>query len=441
MKKFFVPVSFAAIGAVSVHAATYGPDITAMDASKIWSVSGSLRGFYDSNYQTSHVAQGSWGFEVSPSLSLLVPLQQTELGLRYTYGLYYYTYRASHNQNPIDQSHEADLWIDHAFTERLEGRIQDTFVYSQEPSLSVTASPLPYRTDQNSLQNLGTVSSHMEWTGLFSTDLSYQNTLVQYANSGTTELGLLAGTQQPSLAGYLNTLGQSISLHLNYQYTPDLSFLVGYQFGIVKYTANEPIGLIKIHGVFTGRFYNSSNLNNYSNYGYVGGNYEILGNLQALAYAGIQYVSNDNLPSGTSQDESSLEPYANVAITYTYLPGDYIQAGFTQSTSTSDTPDPDVTTGSLTTYQETSVLYASINHQITPFLLGSVVARWQDGSYHGGASDGTSQKWYSLGVDLSYQFNEHLSADLGYSFDYVTAAAGLESYNRSRVYLGATAAF
>jgi hypothetical protein len=454
MKKFLVPASIAALSAVSLHAqttaTTYAPDITAMDASKIWAVSGTLRGFYDSNYNTSHISQGSWGFEFSPSLSLLVPLQQTEIGLKYTYGLYYYAYRAHQNSNPIDQSHEADLWIDHAFTERVQGKVQDTFTYSQEPQLASTPTALPYRTQDNSIQNLGTVSLHNEWTGLFSTDLSYANTLVQYANSGTTEAGLLAAAglgpgapQTASLAGYLNMIGQTISLNLNYQFRPDLSFLVGYQFGLNRYTANEPIGIIFVHGapLMPFRFYNSSNLDSYSNYGYAGGNYQISGNLQASLAAGIQYIDNYDLPSGISQDETSLEPYVNLAITYTYLPGDYIQGGFTEQASTSNSPNPNQSTGSLTTYQQTSVLYASLNHQITPFLLGSLIGRWQDGIYHGGASDGESQMWYSFGFNLSYSFTQHWSADLGYNFDYVTAAAGLQSYNRSRVYLGATAAF
>ena len=56
-------------------------------------MSGTLRGFYDDNYNTAATGpskRGSFGFEVSPSVGLNVPLQQTELGLRYTYGLYYY---------------------------------------------------------------------------------------------------------------------------------------------------------------------------------------------------------------------------------------------------------------------------------------------------------------------------------------------------------------
>src|SRR5580704_17446130 len=125
MKKIFVSAGIAAIGAMSLHADEYAPDVTATDATKTWSVNGTLRGFYDDNINTAPNGQkeGSGGFEFSPALSLILPLQQTELGLRYTYGLYYYQQRENQGSNPIDQSHEADLWIDHAFSQRWEGKI------------------------------------------------------------------------------------------------------------------------------------------------------------------------------------------------------------------------------------------------------------------------------------------------------------------------------
>src|SRR5215469_5558263 len=111
MKKLFVSASLAAIGALTLHADEYAPDFTALDATKPWTVSGTLRGFYDDNFTTSPNGhkQGSGGFEFSPQASLIVPLEQTELGLRYTYGLYYYQQRENQGVNPIDQSHSVNL--------------------------------------------------------------------------------------------------------------------------------------------------------------------------------------------------------------------------------------------------------------------------------------------------------------------------------------------
>ncbi len=93
MKKLFVFVGLATAGSASLP--VYAQDLGPMQTTKIWSASASLRGFYDDNYTTSPNGdkQGSAGFEVSPSVQFNVPLQQTEIGLKYTYGLYYYQAR------------------------------------------------------------------------------------------------------------------------------------------------------------------------------------------------------------------------------------------------------------------------------------------------------------------------------------------------------------
>ena len=61
-----------------------------MASPKYWSVSGTLRGFYDDNYNIAGTGRGSGGVEVLPEVSFHMPLQQTDIGIRYTYGLYYY---------------------------------------------------------------------------------------------------------------------------------------------------------------------------------------------------------------------------------------------------------------------------------------------------------------------------------------------------------------
>src|ERR1017187_1258958 len=133
MKKFFVSLGLAAAGTASLHAA-YTPD--SQDNSKMWSLSATLRGFYDNNYTTTPKKHGSAGVEASPSFSLNMPLQQTEIGLRYTYGLYYYQQRENNGQRPIDQTHQLDVWLDHAFTSRWEANVKDTVSVSQDPALS-----------------------------------------------------------------------------------------------------------------------------------------------------------------------------------------------------------------------------------------------------------------------------------------------------------------
>ena len=189
MKKFFVSVGLIAVGTASLRGA-YAPEWNSMEAS-MWSVSGTLRGFYDDNYNTASSSslsggekKGSFGFEFSPQINLNVPLQQTELGVRYTYGMYYYQERENLGQNPIDQTHQLDLWVDHAFTERWQAKVQDSFVVGQEPELLDPNTSVTTRTAGNNIRNTGTLTVNTMWTRLFSTAFDYQNSIYDYQNSG-----------------------------------------------------------------------------------------------------------------------------------------------------------------------------------------------------------------------------------------------------------------
>ncbi|MGH7980876.1 MAG: hypothetical protein ACREE6_15980, partial [Limisphaerales bacterium] len=394
MKRIVVSAGLAAIGAMSLHASDYAPDFTAMNATKPWSVSGTLRGFYDDNYTTTSKKNGSGGFEFSPQIGLIMPLQQTELGLRYTYGLYYYQARENQGANPIDQTHQVDLWIDHAFTQRLEGKVQDTFVSQQDPELSSSPTALPYRAEGNNIENVGTVTGHYEWSMPFSTDVGYQNTWWDYQEHGATVAGLESG-QGATYAGLLNQDDHSIWVNLNYQYLPDLAFLVGYNFEYDDYTGDEPIGI-----ALAGPLYSDSR-NAISHKVYVGVQYAMTANLSILANAGFEYSDDYNLPDFDHQNPNSYQPTANIAVTYTYLPGDYVQVGFTQSEASAPLAAVDPSSGSVTLYQESSVIYATVNYEITPKLVGSVVGHYEHSTFQSGGANGESQDWYSFGLNLA----------------------------------------
>ena len=117
-----------------------------------------------------------------------IPMQQTEFGMRYTYGLYYYQDRESRSLNPFDQSHQVDLWVDHSFTERWEAKLQDTLAIGQEPELIQAG--VPYRINGNNIANTATLSLHTDWTRLFSTQLAFSDRIYSFENSGATTADL-----------------------------------------------------------------------------------------------------------------------------------------------------------------------------------------------------------------------------------------------------------
>jgi hypothetical protein len=412
----------AAAGMASLQAA-YAQDSS--HNSKLWSLSASLRGFYDDNYNTTPQKQGSFGFELNPTFSLNMPLQQTEIGLRYTYGLYYYQQREKDGQNPVDQTHQFDLWVDHAFTPRWDARVGDTVVVTQDPVLTAVGTATPTRVDGNYIANTFGLSLLTDWTQEFSTVLHYQNVLSFYENSGGTAV-------DPSYAGLLNRVEQTIGLDLQQAISPTTKVLIGYMFGLVNFTGNEQIA----QNQNTGAYYYSDSRDNWSQYGYVGVQHNFLENLTGSANVGVQYTDYYNDPSSTS----SLGPYADASLVYTYAAGSYAELGLTQTRNATDTVQVN-SQGQITQDQESTVVYASINHPLTPKLTGSVVGHYQYSVYNQGQYNSGSADFYNLGLNLTYAFNRHFSSDFGYNFDWYTTPVPGQDYTRNRVYLGVTATY
>lgn len=424
MKKFIVSVGLVAAGAASVqmaHADGGGVD------SKVWAVSASLRGFYDDNYATTPKKVGSYGFEVTPDLSVSAPLGQTEIGLRYIYGLYYYQKREQLNEKAYDQTHQVDLWLDHAFNERWHGKISDTLAVGQEPALINGGTP--YRVNGNNIADTATASLDTDWTRELSTSAIYTLGFYDFDQSGVTNIAV----QPASLAGELNRIENSIELDLKWHLDTQTTLFVGYTFEQVNYTGDEPIA-VNPHG---GDYYSKSR-DNRSHFVYVGAEHDLLANLSVDARAGVQYNDTYNDPYSSS----TYTPYASISATYTYLPGSYVQLGFTHQLNATDVTTVNAGNGSLTQNQETSTLYGSINHHITADLLGSIVAQWQNSSFSGGAFNNDTENNYSAGVSLTYNITRHFSCDAGYNYDKLQdnniANRGFE---RNRVYVGVTAAY
>jgi len=429
MKNFFIFVGLAAAGSASLQACAQ--ELTSMQSTKIWSVSSTLRGFYDDNFTTSPNGdkQGSAGYEVSPSVQFNVPLQQTDIGLKYTYGLYYYQERRNQGNDPYDQSHQVDLWLDHAFTERVQGTVKDTFAVGQEPTLlNPGGGPVvqPYRINGNNLANNANISLSSDWTREFSTVTTYNNSIYDFQNDNGT-------ATDPSLAGQLNRLDQFIGTDFRWMVQPETIALIGYRFQWVLFTAGEPIAPGNPSHPAT--FYSDVN-NNSSHFVYLGFHHSFLPNLNLAAQAGVQ----DTTYYNNSATPDFITPYVNITSSYTYAPGSYVQLGFMHEQSASANTSTG-SNGNITQGQQNSVFSASVNHRLTAKLLGSLVGTIQDSRYNQGAFNNNSEVTYSFGANLTYAFNQHFSTELGYNFDDLESNVPQNGYSRNRVYLGVTAAY
>jgi hypothetical protein len=300
----------------------------------------------------------------------------------------------------------------------------------QEPELIDPNTSLPRRVDGNNISNSGTLTLNTAWTRLFSTALNYQNSFFDYHNSGATIDNL--ATQGASLAGLLNRIEQLVSLDFQWHVAPETVAFFGGQFGVVNYMGDEPIALNT--GTSGPPIYYSDARDSRSYYGYVGVQRSMLANLSFTAKGGMQYTENYN------DNATSLNPYADISLIYTYLPGSYAQIGFTQTQNATDQVTPD-SNGHITLNTESSTVYASINHKLTSKLLGTVIGRWQHSVFNQGLYNNQESDYYNLGVNLSYRFTSHFLGEAGYNFDDIHSQVPGYSYTRNRVYLGVSATY
>src|SRR5688572_6262630 len=192
MKKIIASASLAALSAASVHAA-YAPGLSPQEKSKAWSISGTLRGFYDDNPTASIRSdkQESWGLELSPSLAVNLALDQTLIGFNYTYGLRYYEARQN---NDADHSHRVSFKINHAITERYKIDVSDTFNYAQEAELQgLVSNPTgTLRHELSYAHNNGRIAFTAELTPILGVVAEYQNDYWDFEQRGTVPGGSLS---------------------------------------------------------------------------------------------------------------------------------------------------------------------------------------------------------------------------------------------------------
>jgi len=427
MKKIVASVGMVALGASGLQAINI-PGITDDSPTKPWNVGISLRGFYDDNINTSH--QGSKdtvGMEVSPKIGFGMSWEQTKLTAGYTYIFKLYERKPAGNSDNYDQTHVFDAALDHVFSERYKGSAADSMVIGQEPDQLRAGNSFAtfQRVSGYNLRNYGTASLTAQLTPLLALKPAYNNTLYSYAQNG-------GNADNPSTVGLLDRIESSPSLDTLWTITPTTLGVVGFQFRQVWYTGDEEIGVTQNGSVKSG----DKDFRQY--YVYIGADTAFRQDLTGSARVGGQYIEYYHDPNG----QDGWGPYAQLSLKWTYNPDCYVEVGLTQDINATDvTGTGGGTANSFTVSTESTVLYGSINHQITPKLRGSLLGQIQNSYFQGGTFDGNSEQYYLVGVDFKYQFTPHFSGDAGYNFDRLDSDVPDRAYSRNRVYIGVSAAY
>ena len=420
MKKIIASAGLIAFGAAGLQAA-YAPGLSSMETSKPWSISATLRGFYDDNYNTAPSGPNkldSFGFEVMPKLGLNLSLDQTFIGLRYIYDLKYFEDRP---KNEFDQTHQFDAVLSHTFTERYSIDLTDSFVIAQEPELLEPTGGTLVRTEGNNIRNRAAVNFNAQLTTLLGLMFGYSNMFIDYEQDLADVLALPGGIP-PSRSYLLDRMQHLVTIDSRWQVLRQTVGILGYQFGMVDFMSNEMVGGVSADA-----------RNSRSHYVYIGADQNFRPDLTGSVRVGGQIVDYYN----DSSSDTSLSPYADASLTYNYTRGSFVQLGIRHARNATDINVLD---------QESTGVFLQLNHRITPHLTGNILGQFQhsvaNGSTQiGGGVDEAVDDIYLVGLNLSYRFNQYLSTEVGYNYDRLISDLSSRSFSRNRVYVGVTASY
>jgi hypothetical protein len=403
------------------------PGLSSTELSKPWSISASVRGFYDDNYATqpskdffgnaNPAKDDAFGFEISPSAAFNWTLPQTYLGLSYQYGYKWYDGRPGKD---YDQMHQGTAKLSHTFSERYKVDVSDTFVKAQEPELLAGSGVVtfPLRSDGDNIRNTGNITFTADLTEHLALVLGYTNNYYDYDQENQ------PGAFTPSYSALLDRMEHMGMINLRWQVTEPTVALLGYQYGVTDFSSEEfldpPFNTVR-----------GTDRDNTSHYVYVGADHVFNPQLQGSLRVGAQFTEYDKF-------DSTISPYVDANLTYRYNPESYALLGVRHARNATDVAF--VSNGTPTLDQETTTIYASVNHKYAR-LTTSVLAQAQFANFESGLADDDSELFFMAGVNFSYEINKFLSAEAGYNFDRLDSDIILRSYTRNRIYVGLRASY
>lgn len=422
-----------ALGASALQTAS-AQTLQGPDGEKPWSVSATVRGFYDDNvstlpdeYEDSSYDLDSFGYELSPSARLNLVWPQTTLSLGYVYSFKYYENRPPLTTDKDAQSHMFNAAIAHNFNERYRISVDDSFVIGQEPDLLRAGNTFStfQRVEGDNIRNFGRINFDADLSRLFAAQVGYANAYWNFDDSGV-----------GSLSSLLDRMEHTAHIDGKWKATPKTTGILGYQYGQADYLSDDPMALI----AGTLAPIDSDYRNSRSHYVYAGVDHSFTPDLVGSLRAGGRFIDYYNA------DEDSISPYVLGSLRYTYGPENSVEAGFIYDRTATDVSFQPGNTfvaslNQLTLDAETFTIFAELNHRIASRLYGNLTAQFQNNVYEGGALDGTDEQIFLAGLELEYRFSKNFSAHAGYNYDTLESDMDFRSFDRNRVYLGLTASY
>jgi hypothetical protein len=382
---------------------------------KFYTLTASLREVYDDNVGTSSSgSHASLETELSPSILVDFPMENSEFSARYTFDITYYSNRDNTQSNnggsngssgtnggSITFTHEFVAQYTHAFSDRFNLALSEQFRYFTEPSL-FQSTGTNYQDGPYIANTLnGMVSA--QWTPLFGTTTTYANTVVRYDDA--------------AIAVAQNSIENTGSQSFSFAILPKLSLNFGGIGDNITYT---------------------SGLRGYTNYtGFIGAGWKALPSLSLSGRGGISYIE----PIGS---KASIGPYAALSLTWTLGARSSLSFDYAHEV----TPTDQVGANGQTSDR----FSASFNYDITPSLSAHLQGIFTNAvisqslitptsASTSGTVSSTNEYDYELDTGLTYQYDRYLAFDLGIILSGVTSnnnSSGNSGndYTRDEAYVG-----
>jgi hypothetical protein len=362
-------------------------------------------------------------------VGVVFPWEGTTLSASYVYSYKWYDKAFPGGTGHSDQTHIFNMALDHAFNERYNLNLRDSFVIGQEPDVLRTGDAFTtfQRISGNNIRNDAAINFRGQVTPLVGFEVGYGNAFFDYDDEG-------GDVGDPSFSGLLDRIENRIHLDSRWNILPETVGVAGYQFRQANYTGDERIGATANPALPIVR---SDNRNFREHYFYLGVEQVFSPQLTASVRFGARYIDFYNDPTGNG---NGWGPYATANVRWNYTADSYVELGLSHDMNSTDVIG-DGTATSFTASQESTSLYGSIHHKITPKLTGSLIGQFQNSSFNGGNLDGDGERYYLVGLNFAYQFTPHFSAEAGYNYDNLESDAAGRSFDRNRVYIGVTGSY
>jgi len=445
MKKIVASIGMAAVGASALQTVSAQEPLGG-GSDKPWSVSATLRGFYDDNVFTatddSPFKEESFGIEVRPTVRLVLPLDQTTISLGYVYSMKWYDDRpdgdipGAPDIDDTDHTHLFDAGLSHAFSERYRLSLSESFAIGQEADLFRTGSGFgPFQSvEGDNIRNFADILFEADLTPIMGLSFGYNNAYFNYDDE------FAPGEDFVSNSARLDRMEHYVTLESRWLLRPVTTFIAGYQFGLIDYTSNDPLYLEPTADPLDDPFemepveprVKGDIRNNRSHYGYVGADHRFTPELSGSIRGGARYNDYYN------QDTTDVSPYVKASLSYSYAPQSQVMGRVSYDRTSTDIIG---NVGDVVTDAQSLAFYVGVDHRLASRLYLHAGAQYQNSEYQNGALDGENDNFYSLDASLRYEINRFLSTHVGYTFDKLDSDVEGREFDRNRVYLGVTATY